>query len=947
MKKLFIILLAALFLQSLTAPLHAYTQMPEFLCEIGVRLYLQGRYGEALHEFKKALLIKPDFGPALNYIRRIEKEQSEQVPAAPAVAPEESLAIQQDLLTEKQKKAYYALYPQAGQYERKAIPEALPLSEQEPVRERQGLQPAAYAAAPQQAGPDEPGVLTLDKSLLAKMAMPIKIEKDKSIIVVGENISRFLITSPDVITAKKISSNELLVTGQNYGFSYLHVWDDRDRWTLEFLTMPPEPEGPTLEEEARRAQERSRNFKLRYYMDWTTFETGRRMSALKRLYYSFYHLISLHGPSPYGDIDSSLNVRTLRDFSEVSYYTLGLEHGKIGPFKDFSLRAMDFSPDFTNVALGTVSLRGVKFSSPAFNKLINYTAFWGRDRISGSNFGSLSPGITKTRNAFLSGMDIVVTPSPKQKYEFSVFHGWGRDRQLDLGDLNDYGYDLKISRGFDRWALDYEAGYDSESLANLLTLTYSIPEFKVITELRDIDKDFNSMTGIGPRAGEIGVLSTFYYTPRENLRVSGQANIFRDRRFPAEDNPNRWNEDFNAEATYTIDPSASLRADYSIQNELGRTGQIRYLSPGLGINKTFDFIKKVNTFLNYRFQRNQNFTAPTLDYTNHKIIAGIRFSLIGELYYYLNREENWLQETFSRNRSMPAATETGVDWQGRFFNTPLSANITFTYRDEEHTTSPLSFLSGEDYIEGYSELTYRFPLNGEAYLSTRVRNIWADNPNVVKRVEADIRGGLRYTWDTGVCWESVGNIEGYVFRDLNSDGLRQNDEPPVEGVRVLLGKELSANTDLFGYYLFTGIRGAKAFVNFDTSTLPAGFVLTVPQSQEAPITNHRASRVDFGIISRSEISGFIFEDSDNNGNYDRGEKPLQGAVVTLENGAKAVSEANGRYTFSNASTGEHTLTLNLSSVPVHYLPSVPLTKKITLSEGVTYIYNIPLKRVKQ
>ena len=75
-----------------------------------------------------------------------------------------------------------------------------------------------------------------------------------------------------------------------------------------------------------------------------------------------------------------------------------------------------------------------------------------------------------------------------------------------------------------------------------------------------------------------------------------------------------------------------------------------------------------------------------------------------------------------------------------------------------------------------------------------------------KHIEANFNAGIRFLWDTGINWQAVGDIEGYVFKDLNSDGIMERDKPPVEGIKVWLGKNRSTVTDIFGYYKFKNVR---------------------------------------------------------------------------------------------------------------------------------------------
>ncbi|MCM8790070.1 MAG: hypothetical protein NC916_03530, partial [Candidatus Omnitrophica bacterium] len=300
------------------------------------------------------------------------------------------------------------------------------------------------------------------------------------------------------------------------------------------------------------------------------------------------------------------------------------------------------------------------------------------------------------------------------------------------------------------------------------------------------------------------------------------------------------------------------------------------------------------------------------------------------------------------NRTQPEALETGIDWNSRISNTPFYGNFRCIYREEKNTASPLSFLSGEDYLEGYAELSYRPESSNEVYCSGRVRNVWAGgSPNVNKRIEADFRAGMRYLWDTGIRWESVGTIEGYVFKDYNSDGLRQRDEPPVEGVKVWLGKDRSGDTDIFGYFKFTKVKAKKVFVAIDTTTIPSGFNLTVPAMQEILVTHASREIVNFGIVSRSEIIGVVFEDVELDNQLGPNDIPIREIALTLEDGSKAVTNDFGRYSFRNIKTGMHTLTIELNSIPHTYLPSVPIYKEIELFEGVSYNYNIPLRRIKK
>lgn len=921
-RKIFIFFLLLNFLFSQSALVFASNPASEFLCEVGIELYKQGHVADALHEFRKSLLINPGYEPAQKYIDLILRQHSPEIilPGVTEISHEKPPKIikgREEIVEEY-----------LNEIEKGIIP-----------KPTKGIKPSV-AKKEKQIAPALPSLLILDENIKT-LKFPLEIEQGKSIVIRGENISRFLATQPDILNVERNNPNEILITGKNLGSTFLHVWDDRQRWTLEFLTIPPKPEGQTLEEELRQEEEISKNFKLRYSLDWSSFETGRRLYSLKRQYYSWTHNLTLRGETPYGILDSGLAVSAVKTSTDLTYLTIGLEKGKIGSFKDFSLRALDFTPVISNLSFSSGNLRGVTFESPAFNQKIDYTLFWGRE--GGGRYAGLSPGLQKIRNSFLSGLGLRLSPQEKQDYKFSIFHGWGRDR---LKDLQPYGYDLSAEYHFDKRDLNPEIAYDSKKFAYLLRTGYGVDKFSLASEFRDTAKDFKSSSGLGYRAGELGLLNDLNYRPFDSLDLSTRLDIYQDRLFPRPGNPDIWNEDFNWSIGFRPDSVTNLRLNYQFQNFLGKLSPYRSHSAGIGLYRTFDWIRKINTYINYRYNINRNFTNPGLDYKSNKVMSGIRFNLIKDVDYFFDQEFSWVEALSVDESAAPRAFQTGLEWSSQLLKTPFYGTLRFIYRDEENTISPFSFLSGEDYIEGYAELNYRPTQDIEAYVNTRVRNVWADNPKVNKHIDVNLYSGVRYLWDTGVRWEATGTVEGYVFKDLNSDGLRQKNEPPIQGIKIWLGKDKSQVTDRFGYYKFAKVKAKKVYINIDTTTIPSGFTLTVPAMQEAVIEQAHKVQINFGLITRREITGVVFEDVEASGQLGTRSVGIKGVVLTLEDGTKVTTDDYGKYTFKNVSIGRHKFTLDLNSLPAIYIPTVPIFKEVEVSEGTSFTYNIPLRKTR-
>ena len=911
----------------------AHSQIAEFLCEEGIKDLKKGNLDQAEEEFNKALIAEVDYPAAIYYLQLISEMSARNIsstklaipPYSPVANLNRQVAIENTLNQTQIKKTL--------EKEKGLGPSQIFVPE---LEEKGQLGEAPRKKSPAKYFLGDPNF---------SLQQPIEIEEGKYVIISGTNIKHFLAVQPEMLYAERLNENEISVLAKGRGFASIIVWDDSGRYSIECTGIMPIPETPTLEEVARKEEESMGNFKLRYNLDWYSYYTGRMLGTVERTgNYSWIHNLRMNGATPYGLLDSSVTVRTLPTTTDMTYITAGITDGRIGDFKGFNLRAGDYVPYFNNLAIPGPDLRGVYLYSQAFNNKLDYSIFWGREN--GGRYGTLALTDYKALHSFMSGFNLNLSPVEWQNYKFSVGHGWGRDRQPNL---TDYAYDLIGNWNFKNHGYSYEIANDTKNLAQLFTTRYNGHNLDARLELRDIDNEFVSLTGPGSRQGEFGALLNLTYSPTDKLTFTQRVDVYRDRLYPAEDNPDRFNEDLDTAINYKVDPLTNLEVTYTLQNDLGKLSQARYQSGGIGANKLITlFNKEISTYLKYSHQENKSYTSPTLDYSNEKFFAGLRFSVIGALYYYFNRELNWLTEHYTSDHNRPNVTETGLDWYDRIGQSPFWGALRFTYRDEERTESPLSFLAGEDYIEGYSELSYR-PADGqELYANARIRNIWKENPaTAYSRVEASFNAGMRLLWDTGLRWDAVSTIQGYVFKDYNSNGLLDRDEPPVFGIKVWLGKNKYQITDECGYFKFVNVHGKTAYVTLDTGTLPIGYILTVPVTQGIPIANAASNKVYFGITSRSEIQGMVFEDTDGNGEYSVGEKGVAGVAITLDGVKTVVSGIDGRYAYSQAQPGMHELTVDLNSIPVYYLPEVALKKKFPLQEGESSLWNIPLRKIEE
>lgn len=185
--------------------------------------------------------------------------------------------------------------------------------------------------------------------------------------------------------------------------------------------------------------------------------------------------------------------------------------------------------------------------------------------------------------------------------------------------------------------------------------------------------------------------------------------------------------------------------------------------------------------------------------------------------------------------------------------------------------------------------------------------------------------------------EQLNTLSGFVYQDCDFDGIRDANEEGIAGVRVVLtgtdnsGAAVSrtTTTDASGKYTFTDLKAGTYRVD---ETQPAAFLdgkeqvgtpfggvatgvgadsisnIVIPESKLA----QHGVEYNFGEVNNS-ISGFVYEDTDDDGIKDAGEAGIAGVTVTLtgtDDLGAAVSivtttAADGSYSFTNLRPGTY------------------------------------------
>src|SRR3989454_1301508 len=96
------------------------------------------------------------------------------------------------------------------------------------------------------------------------------------------------------------------------------------------------------------------------------------------------------------------------------------------------------------------------------------------------------------------------------------------------------------------------------------------------------------------------------------------------------------------------------------------------------------------------------------------------------------------------------------------------------------------------------------------------------------------------------------DVFGKVFNDVNRNGVQDDGEDGLPGVRVVTARGLEATTDQYGRYHITCAitpnedRGSNFVLKLDDRTLPGGFRMSTDQLQIKRATRGKALRINFG-----------------------------------------------------------------------------------------------------
>lgn len=761
-----------------------------------------------------------------------------------------------------------------------------------------------------------------------------QIPVGKSVVFVGRNIARHLMITEGLLEVTRIDKDRIRVKAVRRGNTIFYIWDDTGRWTFNIRCEFGMGTSGSFRRDLY--EEQVKPFRFGYSNSWTSYYRGPDLGDMTQQSLAFTNWYGISGETPYGFFDASANTYKYANSTEVVGKRIGLNDGRIGPFRDFRIRGYDTYISLSPFTVAGRYFRGVLIDSYAFQHKLAYTYFRGQDKSVTIFTGE---GATQERESYVEGFRVTLNPDEQTgQYTFNYVRGFGPARTVGL---NSEAYSIETKQKIGEWGILGEVGFDQDVFAAFVNSRLQRRDLELSINLRDIDKDYQTVYGRAASAGIVGGQVNANWKPKD-FSLSTHLDVYRDRDLPNLENPDLLNVDLSTSFSRPIDDTSNWGVTFAYAN----TPQV--ISPRQSVQLSANYGKdfkigsrNLSFYLSEMMHWSRNDLVPTSDYDRFSVRAGIRTLLIKNLFYTLSYDYIVVRDVFNDEISHPMALQTGLNYNVGLTDS-LSLGASLIYRNEEQAQNSFSFLAGEDSLYSTLNFTYQPVSDVQVFLDSQLRRVWPENTSVISAYyDWNLTMGLRANWDVPFRWNPTGKIRGIVYKDFNGNSLQDKDEPGMPGVKVVTGKFQTVTNENGEYEL--NIRAKKAAVSLDLRTVPQGFIFSTAVSRDVVLEHNKAVAVNFGLTSRSGIYGIAYVDVNESGKPDQGDKFLSNILLRLDSAEITKTNSSGAYFFEDISPGRHKLRIDLNSIPLKYSPTVKIEAEVELQEGMTYVYNIPVK----
>jgi hypothetical protein len=191
-------------------------------------------------------------------------------------------------------------------------------------------------------------------------------------------------------------------------------------------------------------------------------------------------------------------------------------------------------------------------------------------------------------------------------------------------------------------------------------------------------------------------------------------------------------------------------------------------------------------------------------------------------------------------------------------------------------------------------------------------------------------------------------IEGRVFRDNNVNGVFNDGEQGILGLRVQLDDGQVTTTDEQGRYRFSGVSADEHRISVALAQFPAPVRMTTRNEAEVDLIQQRIAVVNFGLIDFARLTGNVFNDLRFEGKRQADSKGMQEIHLLLDDGKKKrtiTTTGAGDFELNDVPPGDYRLTVDESTLPANYVVEKE-SFHVRVSPVSTSIQDVPLRALR-
>ncbi len=766
----------------------------------------------------------------------------------------------------------------------------------------------------------------------------LEVETDQTVFLTDlDNASRIFVVKPELASSSLISNKEVSITGIKVGTTFIHITDNDKIITLR-VTVKYRGFRETQDIQQKIISQANRGESLKYTYSYDLLKTNSQSKYVTNAWKTQdqIHKYAITGDTPYGHITGDYQYDYRKNQAGLANDVLQTDFAFNNDY--YTVSGGDMFTSFSDLTLPLTHIQGLRFNSGPASKHLKY------DLITGSTgyylWGKKISGFGQLKNSFY-GLRGEVSPQDDLSVFLTYMSTWNKQGTDGAShDLGSFEVRYKI---LDYMYFDIEAATNNDKRTALQSsVKLNISKFSVTSTYRDIAVDYLNVTGNTSYRGRRGIYNNAKFNPYKTLSFVANMDFYQDRLNPDPDNVGKENMDTYFSGMFTYPKTGtSLTASYYYRDDRGQalpvvtSGQSYEIEQGF---KKVYILGDVTAYLRYKPSTYKSFLTGESNYSNKSLVFGGRFSPAKGMNIMVQETVNYRQWPVLDYSTYPRRFETRFSYGSQIGKSPMYMSLYVGGQIDSHVNEDkIADLLGEDKLIGGGELKCDISNYLSAYFNVNMEKTWGSDDPTLERFQTDIMTGVKVLWDSGIYWSGYGTVKGFVFKDKNRNGIMDADDLPMPGIKISVGKDKYMFTNSRGFYRIKYVPIGSGSVMIDMSTIPKDYTLTSPLSVSFDMQKMSVERADFGVVPKTVVKGFIYNDLNRNKQFDESiDEPLPNILVRLdEKGQKTFTDLYGYFVMRNIDVGEHTISVEPYTLPKDLLLDGPISKQVSVVEGGT------------